>query len=55
MAAALDPGKRAELIAHIPLGRICEPVEIWAGLRFIIECDFFTGRVLSIDGGASYS
>jgi 3-oxoacyl-[acyl-carrier protein] reductase len=55
MAAALSPDKRSELVSHIPLGRMGEPVEIWAGLKFIIECDFFTGRVLSIDGGASYA
>jgi len=55
MAEALAPDERAELITHIPLGRMGRPEEIWAGLRFIIECDFFTGRVLSIDGGASYS
>ena len=28
-----------------------QPDEIWAGIRFILECDYFTGRVLEIDGG----
>jgi 3-oxoacyl-[acyl-carrier protein] reductase len=28
-----------------------QPDEIWLGVRFIIECDYFTGKVLDIDGG----
>jgi Dehydrogenases with different specificities (related to short-chain alcohol dehydrogenases) len=55
MAAALSADKRDEMVRHIPLGRMGEPLEIWAGLRFVIECDFFTGRVVAIDGGANYS
>jgi 3-oxoacyl-[acyl-carrier protein] reductase len=40
------------LIAAIPLGRIGTPEEAWLAVRFIIECDFFTGRMLEVDGGA---
>lgn len=42
-----------ELIDATPLRRPGEPEEIWAAVQFIIECDFFTGRVLEVDGGAS--
>src|SRR6266571_4402733 len=30
------------------------PHEVWLALKFIIECDFFTGRVVEVDGGASF-
>jgi 3-oxoacyl-[acyl-carrier protein] reductase len=42
----------AGLKAAVPLGRLALPGEIWQGVRFILECDFFTGRTLEVDGGA---
>jgi 3-oxoacyl-[acyl-carrier protein] reductase len=43
---------RAALLAGIPLGRFGDPGEVWLALRFILECGFFTGRVIEVDGGA---
>jgi 3-oxoacyl-[acyl-carrier protein] reductase len=42
-----------KLQAGIPLGRIGRPEEVWLAVRFILECDFFTGRTIEIDGGAA--
>lgn len=42
----------AQMIEKIPVGRIAEPYEIWQAMRFIIECDYFTGSVIEVDGGA---
>jgi 3-oxoacyl-[acyl-carrier protein] reductase len=42
------------LVGDIPLGRIGKPEEIWLAVKFIIECEFFTGRVIEVDGGASF-
>jgi len=42
------------LVEGIPVGRIGTPEEIWLAVRFVIECDFFTGRVIEADGGASF-
>jgi len=42
------------LKAAIPLGRIGTPQEIWLALKFIIECDYFTGRIIEVDGGANF-
>jgi len=42
------------LVEGIPVGRIGIPEEIWLAVKFIIECDFFTGRVIEVDGGASF-
>lgn len=43
----------ARLKAGIPLGRLGRPEEIWQAVKFIVECDFFTGRTVEVDGGAS--
>lgn len=43
---------RAALLAGIPVGRFGDPHEVWLALRFILECGFFTGRVIEVDGGA---
>lgn len=45
---------REALAARIPLGRIGKPHEIWLALKFIIECDYFTGRVIEVDGGITF-
>ncbi|KAJ1493164.1 hypothetical protein T484DRAFT_1769380 [Baffinella frigidus] len=42
---------KEHLIQQVPLKRLADPVEVWQGVRFVIECDYFTGRVLEIDGG----
>jgi 3-oxoacyl-[acyl-carrier protein] reductase len=42
------------LVAGIPVGRIGNVEEIWLAVKFIIECEFFTGRVIEVDGGASF-
>lgn len=51
MTAAMNPKAKDALVSAIPCGRIGKPQDIWCGLKFIIECDYFTGRVLDIDGG----
>lgn len=48
-----DPTVLAQWIARVPLRRLGEPGEIFAALRFAIECDFFTGKCLEVDGGLS--
>lgn len=47
----MRPEMLEKMVSRVPLRRIGEPVEIYAGIRFIIECDYFTGRCLDIDGG----
>ncbi|AWK15517.1 SDR family NAD(P)-dependent oxidoreductase (plasmid) [Candidatus Fukatsuia symbiotica] len=55
MAATLRSAEREDLLAQIPLRRMATVKEIWLGLRFALECDYFNGRVLAIDGGASFN
>ena len=42
---------RDALVASVPLGRIGAPHDVWLGVKFIIENDYFTGRCIDIDGG----
>jgi len=51
MLERLPLGRKADLIQQIPLGRAGTPEEIWLALKFIIECEYFTGRVIEVDGG----
>ena len=42
---------RDALVAAVPVGRIGTPHDVWLGVKFIIENDYFTGRCIDIDGG----
>lgn len=50
----ISPAAAEALLAGIPLGRPARPEEVWLALKFAIECDYFTGGVLEVDGGAHY-
>ena len=49
--SAMKPEILEKAIAPVPLTRLGEADEIAHGAIFIAENDFFTGRVLEIDGG----
>jgi 3-oxoacyl-[acyl-carrier protein] reductase len=51
MTQGMNQKAREALVANVPAGRIGDPEDIWLGVKFIIECDYFTGRVVDIDGG----
>lgn len=39
------------MVKRVPLRRTGSPDEIFQGVRFILECGYYTGRCLDIDGG----
>jgi 3-oxoacyl-[acyl-carrier protein] reductase len=41
-------------IANIPVGRIGQPEDIFQAVKFIFECDYFTGRTIDVDGGVGF-
>jgi len=47
----LDPAVLADYVARVPLRRVGEPHEIDAAIRFIIDCDYFTGECVEVNGG----
>jgi 3-oxoacyl-[acyl-carrier protein] reductase len=51
MVASMRPEVLAKVIEPVPLQRLGEPEEIWQAVRFVIECEYFTGRVVEVDGG----
>ncbi|HVN99515.1 MAG TPA: SDR family oxidoreductase [Steroidobacteraceae bacterium] len=48
---AMKPEILEKMIAPVPIGRLGQPEEIAHAARFIFENEFFTGRVIDLDGG----
>ena len=48
---AMKPEILEKMVAPVPIGRLGEPAEIAHAARFMFENDFFTGRVIDLDGG----
>ena len=51
MTAGMKPEALEKMTSGIPLRRMGQPVEIAQAVTFILESDYFTGRVLELDGG----
>jgi len=50
MVAKIRPEVLEKVIQNIPLGRLGEMEEISQAIQFIIKNDFFTGRIIEVDG-----
>ena len=51
MTQGMNQKARDALVANIPVGRIGLPEDIWLAVRFILECEYFNGRTIDVDGG----
>jgi 3-oxoacyl-[acyl-carrier protein] reductase len=51
MTQGMNQKARDALVAAIPVGRIGLPEDIWVAVRFVLECDYFNGRAIDVDGG----
>ncbi|CAH0992398.1 3-oxoacyl-[acyl-carrier-protein] reductase FabG [Sinobacterium norvegicum] len=51
MVASMKPEALEKMAAMIPMGRLGEPEEIGKTAAYILENDYFTGRVIEMDGG----
>ncbi|MEO5359559.1 MAG: SDR family oxidoreductase [Nitrospirota bacterium] len=51
MVAKIRQDVLDKIIQQIPAGRLGEMEEISKAVKFIVENDFFTGRVIEVDGG----
>jgi 3-oxoacyl-[acyl-carrier protein] reductase len=51
MTRGMNQKARDALVAAIPVGRIGLPEDLWRAVRFVIECDYFNGRCVDVDGG----
>lgn len=54
MTQGMNQKARDALVAAIPVGRIGLPEDIWIAVKFILECDYFNGRTLDVDGGLAF-
>lgn len=51
MTASMRAEVLEKISKGIPLGHLGQPVDIASSVRYIVENDYFTGRVLECDGG----
>lgn len=49
----MPEGVLQAMLKPVPLRRVGSPEEMWLAVKFIIECDYFTGRCIDVDGGLS--
>jgi 3-oxoacyl-[acyl-carrier protein] reductase len=53
MTQGMNQKARDTLVAAIPVGRIGLPEDLWLAVKFVLECDYFNGRTIDVDGGMS--
>lgn len=51
MTAGMNQKARDALVANVPVGRVGVPEDIWLAVKFVLECDYFNGRTIDVDGG----
>src|SRR5258706_531751 len=51
MTQGMNQKARDGLVAAIPVGRIGLPEDIWLAVKFALECDYFNGRTIDVNGG----
>lgn len=51
MTQGMNQKARDALVAAIPVGRIGTPEDLWLAVKFVLECDYFDGRTIDVDGG----
>lgn len=47
----MPPAMLERMVKPVPLRRVGEPEEQYLAVKFILENDYFTGRVIDVDGG----
>jgi len=50
MVAKIPDPIRDKIVSGIPLGRLADPEEIGGAALFILQNDYYDGRILEIDG-----
>jgi 3-oxoacyl-[acyl-carrier protein] reductase len=51
MTQGMNQKARDAIVATIPVGRIGLPEDLWIAVKFVLECDYFNGRTIDVDGG----
>jgi 3-oxoacyl-[acyl-carrier protein] reductase len=50
---AMRPEVLEMMLKTVPLRRPAKTDELWLAVKFVLECDYFTGRCVDVDGGAT--
>ncbi|MGB5695867.1 MAG: SDR family NAD(P)-dependent oxidoreductase [Polyangiales bacterium] len=53
MTASMNQKALDMIRASIPLGRMAQPEDIWRAVKFVFDCDYFTGETIDVHGGAA--
>jgi len=53
MTQGMNEKARDALVKMVPVGRVGVPEDIWLAVKFVVECDYFDGRCIDVDGGLS--
>jgi 3-oxoacyl-[acyl-carrier protein] reductase len=53
MTESASPQFRDQMAQKLPIPRMTTPEEVAANIGFLLDCDYITGQVISIDGGIS--
>jgi 3-oxoacyl-[acyl-carrier protein] reductase len=51
MTQGMNQKARDALVANIPVGRIGLPEDIWLAVKFVLECEYYNGGTIDVDGG----
>lgn len=51
---AMEPATLRGYLNRIPLKRLGKPEEVNLAIRFVVECDYFTGECLELNGGFQF-
>ena len=54
MTAGMNQKALEALVATIPVGRVGQPEDLWLAVKFCLECDYFNGRTIDVDGGIAF-
>ena len=54
MTQGMNQKARDAAVAAIPVGRIGLPEDIWLAVKFVLECEYFNGRCIDVDGGFNF-
>ncbi|MEO7331947.1 MAG: SDR family oxidoreductase, partial [Minicystis sp.] len=51
MTQGMNQKARDALVAAVPVGRVGAPEDIWRAVKFVLECDYFNGSTVDVNGG----
>jgi 3-oxoacyl-[acyl-carrier protein] reductase len=51
MTQGMNQKARDTLVAAVPCARIGLPEDIWLAVKFVLECDYFNGCTVDVNGG----